>query len=406
MSPWPVQYPESGHSGGPVQEQEVDPDASTVDEGGQLLDPTGSRGCPRPCAPRPPSASRSQEACTTTEEGNQPVQLSLSGSGSGSSGSSWGSWWRLPTASRGSSEWGEPWSFLNSSGSSFGSLAGETRQETLEARTLQPHDLEQLLAGVTHDWLLQRLEGTGVFRPSRLHQAYDALLLKYSKKSELWTAQETAVYLGDYLEVTKKGRQRNAFWVHYLHQEETLGRYVGKAYKEPKALWLHFADVERQATAQHYVTEFNKRLYEQQIPTQIFYVPSAALLILEDETIKGCVSVEPYILGEFVKLSNNTQVVKTEYKATEYGLAYGHFSYEFSNHRDVVVDLQGWVTGDGKGLLYLTDPQIHSLGRREVTTNFGSRGISYFFNHQHAQCNDICRRLSLTRPPTETRNNS
>lgn len=65
----------------------------------------------------------------------------------------------------------------------------------------------------------------------------------------------------------------------------------------------------------------------------------------------------------------------------------------------------GWVTGDGKGLLYLTDPQIHSLGRREVTTNFGKRGISYFFNHQHPQCNDICRRLSLTRPPTETRNN-
>lgn len=53
----------------------------------------------------------------------------------------------------------------------------------------------------------------------------DALLLKYSKKSELWTAQETAVYLGDYLNVQKKGKQRNAFWVHHLHQEETLGRY-------------------------------------------------------------------------------------------------------------------------------------------------------------------------------------
>jgi len=51
--------------------------------------------------------------------------------------------------------------------------------------------------------------------------------------------------------------------------------------------------------------------------------------------------VEPYILGEFVKLSNNTKVVKNEYKATEYGLAYGHFSYEFSNGTDVVVDLQG-----------------------------------------------------------------
>ena len=57
-----------------------------------------------------------------------------------------------------------------------------------------------------------------------------ALLLKYSKKSELWTAQETVAYLGDYLHVTKKGRQRNAFWVHHLHQEETLGRYCLKTY--------------------------------------------------------------------------------------------------------------------------------------------------------------------------------
>ena len=56
-------------------------------------------------------------------------------------------------------------------------------------------------------------------------------------------------------------------------------RYVGKEYKDPKKLWLHFSDVERQMTAQHYVTEFNKRLYEQKIPTQIFYIPSAILLV-------------------------------------------------------------------------------------------------------------------------------
>lgn len=55
--------------------------------------------------------------------------------------------------------------------------------------------------------------------------------------------------------------------------------------------------------------------------------------------------MEPYILGEFVKLSNNTKVVKTEYKATEYGLAFGHFSYEFSRGTDVVVDLQGLYDG-------------------------------------------------------------
>lgn len=65
-----------------------------------------------------------------------------------------------------------------------------------------------------------------------------------------------------------------------LHQTLlSLCRYVGKEYKEEKGLLHHFSDVERQMTAQYYVTEFNKRLYEQKLPTQIFYIPSAVLLV-------------------------------------------------------------------------------------------------------------------------------
>ncbi|MXQ81566.1 hypothetical protein E5288_WYG011880 [Bos mutus] len=421
---WLVENPNSGKNGLSVKEQGIDPDASTVDEESPLLGSadvhtTSTCGSLRPCTWKQPHVHGAQipsssvsrktstpvlsEDCTTTEEANEPGNL-LNCSQNSSLSSSW--WLKSRAISSGSSEGENPWSFLNSSGSSFVSLPGMTKQAILEARTLQPDDFEKLLAGVRHDWLFQRLEHTGLFKSRQLHGAHSALLLKYSKKSELWTAQETVVYLGDYLHVTKKGRQRNAFWVHHLHQEETLGRYVGKEYKEQKGLWHHFTDVERQMTAQHYVTEFNKRLYEQKIHTQIFYIPSSVLLILEGKTIKGCVSVEPYMLGEFVKLSNNTKVVKTEYKATEYGLAYGHFSYEFSNHRDVVVDLQGWVTGNGKGLIYLTDPQIHSVDQKDVTTNFGKKGIFYFFNNQHVECNEICHRLSLTRPSIEKPNNS
>lgn len=412
-----VQNADSAKIGCSVKDEAVDPDASTVDEEGQMLDSTevysaGQDGAHRPRALRSGQSDESpksfvnghgpspifDEDFSTTEE-REELESMLKSSQNSSSCSPW--WLKSPAFSRSSSEGESSWSLLNSSRSSFGSLTGQTSQEILEARTLQPDDLEKLLAGVRHDWLLQRLENTGVLKSNQLQQAHSALLLKYSKKSELWTAQETVVYLGDYLKVKKKGKQRNAFWVHYLHQEETLGRYVGKEYKERKGLRYHLTDVERQMTAQHYVTEFNKRLYEQKIPTQIFYIPSTILLILEGRTIKGCISVEPYILGEFVKLSNNTKVVKTEHKATEYGLAYGHFSYEFSNHRHVVVDLQGWVTGNGKGLIYLTDPQIHSVDQRDVTTNFGKRGIFYFFNNQHASCNEICHRLSLTRPSLE-----
>lgn len=66
----------------------------------------------------------------------------------------------------------------------------------------------------------------------------------------------------------------------------------------------------------------------------------------------------------------------------------------------------GWVTGNGKGLIYLTDPQIHSLSQKDMSclTNFGKKGIYYFFNDQHVECNEICHRLSLTRPPIENLN--
>ncbi|NXF48746.1 ALPK1 kinase, partial [Oceanites oceanicus] len=334
--------------------------------------------------------------CATTEEDEEKSQDMVSSKRQSSSSLS--SWCKLAQMPKSSPE--DP--FLNPRGSGFIFMTERTKEEVLDARVLRDDDYMQLLAGVEHNWLVQRLMPTGIFKSKQLRKAYSALLLKYSKKSGLWTGQETAVFIGDYLNVAKEGKQRSAFWIHFLHQEETLGRYVGKEYKEEKGLLHHFSDVERQMTAQYYVTEFNKRLYEQKVPTQIFYIPSAVLLILEDRTIKGCVSVEPYILGEFVKLSNNTKVVKNEYKATEYGLAYGHFSYEFSSGTDVVVDLQGWVTGNGKGLIYLTDPQIHSLNSKDVSrSNFGKKGIYYFFNNQHVECNEICRCLSLTRPSVE-----
>lgn len=62
--------------------------------------------------------------------------------------------------------------------------------------------------------------------------------------------------------------------------------------------------------------------------------------ILDGDEIVGCVTVEPYMLGDFVKLTNNTEKKKM-FLATEYGLAFGHFTYLFSGGQEVVVDLQG-----------------------------------------------------------------
>ncbi|KFQ19148.1 Alpha-protein kinase 1, partial [Merops nubicus] len=397
---------------GSLQAPEVDTQAETTDNDefdfvniGGLVNNYPTASVPKPqSTPTAPTALPSRGKiplnehfdCASTEADEEDSQDMVSSKRQSSSSlTSWCKSAQMPKSSPESS-------FLTSRGSGFVLMPGRMKADTLDARFLRDEDYAQLLAGVEHNWLVQRLMPTGIFKSRQLRKAYSALLLKYSKKSGLWTGQETAVFIGDYLNVAKEGKQRSAFWIHFLHQEESLGRYVGKEYKEEKGLLHHFSDVERQMTAQYYVTEFNKRLYEQKVPTQIFYIPSAVLLILEDRTIKGCLSVEPYILGDFVKLSNNTKVVKNEYKATEYGLAYGHFCYEFSNGTDVVVDLQGWVTGNGKGLIYLTDPQIHSLNSKDVSrSNFGKKGIYYFFHNQHVECNEICRCLSLTRPSAE-----
>ncbi|KAM7143825.1 LOW QUALITY PROTEIN: alpha-protein kinase 1 [Molossus nigricans] len=242
---WLVQDPESGQGGGSVQQQDSDP-ASSVDEEGQLLGPRGQRMCPEVWSGGWDPASGSHEGCTTPEEGSKPGNL-LNGSRSCSP-----SCWTSPAFSCGSSE-GDPRSYLNSSRSSSISLAGRTRQETLEARTLQPDDLERVLAGVTPDWLFRE-------RPAQ--------------PAPPGVQQEAVAYLGDY-HVKKKGRQ-SSFWAHYLPQEETMD-YVGKESKQLKGR-ARFSDVERQTTAQHYITNY-KRLYEQKILTQIFYIPSVVCCV-------------------------------------------------------------------------------------------------------------------------------
>uniref|UniRef100_A0A669DL39 Alpha kinase 1 n=1 Tax=Oreochromis niloticus TaxID=8128 RepID=A0A669DL39_ORENI len=264
---------------------------------------------------------------------------------------------------------------------------------------LSQRDYQALLAGICNDCLLKRLHNDE--KKFKLEQYKSALHLKFSKATGLWTGLETCVYIGD--SMGEKGAQRTTIWVQFLHQEERLSNYVGKDYLKPKQIQFPLKDVERQMTAQYYVTEFNKSLYDKEVMAQIFFIPSEALLILDGDEIVGCVTVEPYMLGDFVKLTNNTEKKKM-FLATEYGLAFGHFTYLFSGGQEVVVDLQGWVTANGKGLTYLTDPQIHSTRIPKGPSNFAARGLSLFLKYQHGpECNQICHLLKL--PPLDPNSN-
>ncbi|KAM3857840.1 LOW QUALITY PROTEIN: alpha-protein kinase 1 [Diretmus argenteus] len=262
---------------------------------------------------------------------------------------------------------------------------------------LTQQDYHALLSGVCHECLLERLQSDKIhFKLEKYRTAHSALHLKFSRATGLWTARETCVYIGE--EMGVKGKQRKALWVQFLHQEERLSSYVGKDYLEPKfqKIQFHLKDVERQMTAQYYVTEFNKSLYDKEVMAQIFFIPSEALLILHEDEIVGCITVEPYMLGDFVKLTNNTVKKEPRFHATEYGIAFGHFTYLFSDGQEVVVDLQGWVTANGKGLTYLTDPQIHSSKIPRGPSNFADRGLRNFLEEQHGpECNAICQLLKL-----------
>uniref|UniRef100_A0AAV2KPT1 Alpha-type protein kinase domain-containing protein n=1 Tax=Knipowitschia caucasica TaxID=637954 RepID=A0AAV2KPT1_KNICA len=208
---------------------------------------------------------------------------------------------------------------------------------------------------VCHRCLLKRLHIETKFQLKQRRVAYSGLLLKFSKSTGLWTGRETCVYIGD--DMGLKGKQREALWLQFLHQEERLSSYVGKEYLSPRHLEVPLQDVERQMTAQFYVTHFNKSLYERDQMAQIFYIPSDALLMLEEDRIVGCVSVEPFMLGDFVKLTNNNRENRGE--TPGHGVRPGLRALHLSALRGTGGGggPAGWVTANGKGLTYLTDPQ-------------------------------------------------
>lgn len=165
-------------------------------------------------------------------------------------------------------------------------------------------DYNAFLAGLCHGCLLKRLQSnTTQFKLRKYQSAHNALQLKYSRVTELWTARETYVYIGE--PIGAEGKQRTALWVQSLHQEERLGSYVAKDYLKPKEIQFHLNDVERQMTAQYYVTQFNKTLYNHNLTAQIFFIPSDVLLVrtktqttllpfsdqVQRMTNKGCVSL-------------------------------------------------------------------------------------------------------------------
>ena len=120
---------------------------------------------------------------------------------------------------------------------------------------------------------------------------------------------------------------------------------------------------------------------------------------VESETEKYY-NVEPYMAGDFRKITNNlnwTEEDGTERK--DFLLAFSHFSYCESNENLIVVDIQGWTSQEKKGVTFLTDPQIHKRDKDGKGPRIqGKDAFQEFWKAIHPSCNEICKLLSLKRP--------
>eukprot|EP00933_Yihiella_yeosuensis_P072221 TRINITY_DN80563_c0_g1_i1.p1 TRINITY_DN80563_c0_g1~~TRINITY_DN80563_c0_g1_i1.p1 ORF type:complete len:268 (-),score=29.02 TRINITY_DN80563_c0_g1_i1:252-1055(-) len=100
--------------------------------------------------------------------------------------------------------------------------------------------------------------------------------------------------------------------------------------------------------------------------------------------------VEPFIEGSYRKFNSNTGYADDGYVTMQ---ALSHFSYHYTNGKQLLCDLQG---GKQDGCYVLTDPVICSEDEQFGVTDLGRAGIqNFFFYHR---CNKLCR-SSWRKPP-------
>lgn len=133
---------------------------------------------------------------------------------------------------------------------------------------------------------------------------------------------------------------------------------------------------------------------------QVQFLTAAHLqLLTADGEIFDWINVEPFLHGSFLKLTNNLRFVSSDNKdesGVEAATALSHFSYVKSGGKEMVVDLQGWLPSQGKGIVYLTDPVFHTLYRKKFSTcDHQEEGMKAFWKHVHPKCNKICAFLGL-----------
>ncbi|KAH0559113.1 hypothetical protein GP486_004325 [Trichoglossum hirsutum] len=177
----------------------------------------------------------------------------------------------------------------------------------------------------------------------------------------------------------------------YARMSSSTNHFVVKSFKRGGKRLAHLAeDMRCQALCKAFALEFSALAGEQH---SIDFIVTTCLKG-KSGTASGddCMSLEPFIGGAYVKYNNNCGYVNEEIPGDQYNQAaqaFSHFTFERSQGRFMVSDLQG--VGN-----LLTDPAIHTLDLERfklVDTNLGMDGFKFFFATH--TCNNICRKLGL-----------
>ncbi|OCK93318.1 uncharacterized protein K441DRAFT_566400 [Cenococcum geophilum 1.58] len=179
----------------------------------------------------------------------------------------------------------------------------------------------------------------------------------------------------------------------YARTAASTSKFVVKSFKDDSKTLAHLAeDMRIQALCKAFALEFNGLLKIE--PPIDFIVTTCLQSKAKVGSEGGCLSLEPFIDGEYIKYNNNSMFVKEDPPDepdpfNQIAQAFSHFTFERSWGHFLVNDLQG------VGHL-LTDPAIQTLDHERfklAETNLYEEGFKFFFVAH--ECNSICHKLEL-----------
>jgi hypothetical protein len=174
-----------------------------------------------------------------------------------------------------------------------------------------------------------------------------------------------------------EGGMRTAHFMVLVHSDGREDRLVAKRQKDGAGSEAYDTDVVMQAACQAVADAFNARKPVKPVQFVDCYVVQRA-----DGSWWG---VETYLRGKYRKYNNNYGYVGKDARNTPQ--AFTHFSYEYTEGKLMIVDVQG--VGD-----HYTDPQVHTMdGKGFGMGNMGVKGMERFMKTHW--CNSLCVYLGL-----------